>query len=404
VLGLAAAAQPPDEPRATALQAFQAGELEKAARLCREWLEGHPDDPSTTHLLGMVQVAGAQRLEGLGRPQHEEVYARALQTLLRAESLAAGRPLPGLDFAVAHILIRDGRYAEAEPRLERALAQAPGNPAILARRGQVRLRLERLDEAAADLAIAIEAAPTDFNSRILYGEALYRTGHPEDARRTLWEFHELCEAGEATAPNRWQVLSDAATYAGDDVEEARRALEEARRVAPDWLPGRARLGGVYYRLGRTDAAREELDAALGSGDLESETRREALEYRGLIRLQDGELGEARRCFEEALALGPREARLLKHLGLTLRRLGDTPAAERVLAEFETRVGLENELRRQRSRVFSSPREPSHRVGLIRALVEAGERDEARRELEQLRRLAPDHPGLERLSALVNGAS
>jgi tetratricopeptide (TPR) repeat protein len=392
-----------EDPRAAALRAFQAGELEQASRLCREWLAAHPDDAATTHLLGMVQVTGAQRLEAQGRPEHGDVYARALDTLLRAESLAAGQPLSGLDFAVAHILIRDGRYADAELRLERALAGSPGNAALLARRGQLRLLLGRLDDAAEDLSSAVEAAPLDFNSRVLYGEVLFRTGRAEDARLTLWEFHELCESGRAESPNRWRVLSDVATYAGDDLEEARRALEEARRLEPEWVQGRARLGAVYYRLGEMESARTELERALDSPDLPREAAREALEYAGLLALQDGDLSAAQLSFERALSLGPRQARLLRHLGLTLRRLGDEAGAKRALAELEARVGLENDVRRLRNRVFSSPEEPSHRVGLIRALVELGDRDAARGELERLRRLAPGHPGLERLAALVDGA-
>lgn len=389
---------PAADPRQRALEAFQGGDLERAQSLAAGWVAEHPEDAAVQFLLGMTRVSLGEQMERGGRPRAEvlAVYSGALDALLAAERLAPEGALHGVDHAVAHILLAQGHPAEAVTRLDRAIEKSPEHPALHALRGEAFLRMGRSESAALDLEEGVRRNPDDTGIRLLYAQALFRSGRDADARQTLEEFYDRIR-DQPPDERHWQVQFEISRYAGNDLEVARHALEEARRVDPARGEGRLRLGILYYRLGEHAAARDELEAALASGQLTDPQRAEALHHQGLLASHAGDHEAARRLFDEALALAPNSAQILKNQAATLRRLGD-PGADRMLERFREVVGLENDTRRLRDSLMVMPDDRSAHVDLVRHLLDLGQLDEAGMWLDTLRGRFPGDPSIPELEA------
>jgi tetratricopeptide (TPR) repeat protein len=392
---------PPPDTREAAVAAFQRHDLERAEWLSTEWLEAHPRDEEIHRLLGMVRITAGMALEGEGRPREEylTIYRKALDSLLKAETLAEGRPQPDLHHAVGYILMSEGRYERAASRFTRAIAETPGSFVLYRLRGSCRLELGRYLEAEEDLRRAVQLDPLDWTSRLLHAQALHLVGQGQAARDGLREYLERAGA-ELDEQRRFEVRYELYRYSMmlNDTATAREDLEEACRLRPGNLICRTELGTLYYKLGLPEKAIPELEAVLDASEAPRALRGDALHYRGLIAKQQGENTLARRLFEEALEIAPTRSDALLNYGRTLRALGEADEAKRVLERFQQVADLEKEIKRVNDRLLLDPSEREARIELIGLLIELERWTEAQGQLEELRRRHPDAealPGLER---------
>jgi DNA-binding SARP family transcriptional activator/predicted Zn-dependent protease len=123
-----------------------------------------------------------------------------------------------------------GEPQRAEPLLERAVEENPGNPQAWAALGACRLMLARVEGGIESLRRGLRASPADYRRSVwltLLAGALMRMKQSGEAIETA---RAACRSDSNFYPARL-VLATAFLRAGRQAE-ARRALEEARRIRP----------------------------------------------------------------------------------------------------------------------------------------------------------------------------
>ena len=394
-----ASAQSAVAGRETALAAFRRGDLDGAERACRAWLREHPRDVEVTQLLGMTRFRRALHLDArVPTADARAVQEQALDTLLRAEKLAAGRPLPDLNQALGYLLWNLGRPQEALGRLNRAVEEAPGRPLPYRLRGQVHMDLDSFAQAEGDLRQAAALAPRDFETRMLRAQALSRQGRAEETRRTLKEALGLLE--DPRDERRARVLYEIhrQSLALNEFARARDELQQALELQPGQGQMTLELAELAYRLGDLPAAERHAQSVGEALSAPPHVRARALHQRGLIAQHRGRSAEARDLYEGALSADPQRAETLKNYAAVLRALGDAPGARQALKRFAEVVEIENRIRRLRDQLAIEPGDTRSRVELIRRLLRLGRGTQAAEELEHLRLRHPGHtalPDLER---------
>src|SRR3989449_7209385 len=193
---------------------------------------------------------------------------------------------------MAHLRIISGKTDEAEKLLQQALALFPGYHYALGNLAKVRIQQKRYDEAVQLLQERYEAAPHAKNLFDL-AEARRLAGRSEDAKKAFAEFEQksLLETNRGDNSNRELIF-----YYADYAHEALKALEVAKREF-------ARRHDVYT-----------LDS-----------------YAWALHVNDQDQ-EARKQIEAALAVGLRDAKLIRHAGEIALATGDRAAAEKRLRE------------------------------------------------------------------------
>jgi predicted CXXCH cytochrome family protein len=146
---------------------------------------------------------------------------RELQTAIRL----------GPHYVPAYVNLTDvyrvqGRDGEGEALLREALALLPGEAALHHTLGLVYARLERWDEALAELSLAVEAAPENARFAFVYGIALNSAGRSAEAL-------DLLRASLERVPWDRDSLIGLATIHRDRGELGA-ALEYARRLVEAW--------------------------------------------------------------------------------------------------------------------------------------------------------------------------
>jgi Flp pilus assembly protein TadD len=132
-----------------------------------------------------------------------------LALLQQARDLAPDDPDAAMELGVFHLQM--GNPAEALLEFDRARGADPKNAQIQANRGAALYLLGRLPEAEAELRVAVEADPCNFDARhnliVLYrslgdGEAVHRTAQvPAGCRWTSQQRLSMSETGaEADVP------------------------------------------------------------------------------------------------------------------------------------------------------------------------------------------------------------
>jgi tetratricopeptide (TPR) repeat protein len=193
---------------------------------------------------------------------------------------------------IGHLDLSVGKTSEAETQLEHALVLFPGYHYALGNLAKVRIQQKRYDDAIQLLEQRYLAAPHAENLYDL-AEALQLGGRSEDAKKAFAEFEQksLAETNRADNSNR-ELIFD---YA-DNAHEPVQALEVAKREF-------ARRHDAYT-----------LDA-----------------YAWAL-YANGHYQEAREQIEKALAVGLRDARVMRHAGEIALKAGDQVSAVRYLRQ------------------------------------------------------------------------
>ena len=193
---------------------------------------------------------------------------------------------------IAHLDLAVGKTAEAEKQLEHALVLFPGYHYALGNLAKVRIQQKRCDEAIQLLEQRYQSAPHAENLYDL-AEALQLGGRSNEAKKAFAEFEQksLLETNRADNSNRELIF-----YYADYAHEPGQALEVAKREL-------ARRHDAYT-----------LDA-----------------YAWALYM-NGRYPEAREQIEKALAVGLRDARVMRHAGEIALKVGDPASAERYLRQ------------------------------------------------------------------------
>ena len=193
---------------------------------------------------------------------------------------------------IGHLDLAVGKTAEAEKQLEHALVLFPGYHYALGNLAKVRIQQKRYYDAIQLLEQRYQAAPHAENLYDL-AEARQLAGRADDARKAFAEFEQksLLETNKADNSNRELIF-----YYADYAHEPAQALEVAKREF-------ARRHDAYT-----------LDA-----------------YAWALYV-NRRYPEAREQIEKALAVGLRDARVMRHAGEIVLKAGDQVSAERYLRQ------------------------------------------------------------------------
>jgi tetratricopeptide (TPR) repeat protein len=193
---------------------------------------------------------------------------------------------------IGHLQLMSGKITEADNTLEQALALFPGYHYALGNLAKVRIEQKRYEDAVNVLQQRYDAAQHAENLYDL-AEALECAGHPEQAQKafTQFEIKSRLESVRADNSNRELIF-----YYADHAHLPAKALEVAQAEY-------ARRRDVFT-----------LDA-----------------YAWALHV-NGRDTEARTQIAAALAVGIRDARMLRHAGEIALSTGDRAAAERYLLD------------------------------------------------------------------------
>lgn len=321
-----------------AVAQLASGELGEAERSFARALEEQPNAPDTHQNLGRLlaqqgrwpeaarEFEEAARLRP-GNPEDRLLLAQTLQTLgesARAETLARTlldelpqRAEPAIVLAVAALQRKDKDGALAW--LERALAAQPENALAWSHKARILWQRGEPRSAWAAFRKAVELGPTNFEAHHEFAGFLLAQGALAEAQPYLVRAYVLAPA-EHRAP-------------------LRRNLEQLELDGPTLL-----------ELQRTDAARDELDAALEWSERRTarapEDAEAALERARLLR-RLGRDEEALALFRAQAEREPEDYEVWSELGAYLHALGRKdearPALEHALA-LEPPPGFPAELR------------------------------------------------------------
>ena len=191
---------------------------------------------------------------------------------------------------MGHLQLSVGRLIDAEKNLQQALTLFPGYHYALGNLAKVRIAEKRYDEAVQLLQQRYEAASHAENLYDL-AEALQWAGRTEEAKKAFAEFEQKSrvETNRADNSNRELIF-----YYTDQAQRPLEALEVANREF-------ARRHDVYT-----------LDAYAWSLHV------------------NGRDQEARRQIETAVAIGIRDAKIMRHAGEIAQAMGDQVAAQKYL--------------------------------------------------------------------------
>jgi len=252
----------------------------------------------------------------------------------RADSLS-----PVLAFLHARVLLRSGDHEAAAAELLRAERLDPENRAVTVTLGEVLVALGRPEEGARRMERAVARASAGDREHATLARAYADMGAPERAVRHVREaLAERGESGELLAalgaaqfsagdvegafdtyerllerdPDEVVALNFVAYVLAEEDRELDRALEyaeRAARLAPTASEVRDTLGWVYYRLGRFEEARGELELAATLDEPSADTE----EHLGDTLMALGLVEEARAAWRRALELEPDRESALRRL-------------------------------------------------------------------------------------------
>jgi len=307
-------------------------EWDLAQREYRSVLRSDPANSEANYNLGVLLMqkgATAEAVAHLQRvhsPQSQLNLVRAYMILNRtADALRTANALADankdnvqVQFSAGVLLASTHQYIPARRMLEQAAALEPESFEILFNLAQVLNRTGEHAKAELILTRALKLQPE--NSEVLYLLAQSYNGQarPLDALDALMRAHKI-------APDNADIifLMAQVTMSQNYYEDAIPLLEDGLRVSPRRPDLLAALGESYFMAGKAEKAIEQFNSLLA---IERSARSYAflgLSYRNL-----GRFDEAKKYFQQGLALDPRNSTCLFNLGFIAERQGDTTAAEK----------------------------------------------------------------------------
>jgi putative PEP-CTERM system TPR-repeat lipoprotein len=311
----------------------------------------------------------------------------------------AGRiaPLkPMLEFANGLLALKEKRHEDARAALQRLLDAVPTYRPALLLAGALNYATERYDLAENSYTAYLRFDPNNSFARKMLGATLIAKGRPDAALEVLAPVTSQARDPELL------ILAGRASLSLGRVQSARRALQQATKVAPESADARLHLAYVEMIAGRRASAATEFEAAIR---LRPDDPRASRGYCMML-LADGRIDRAAAVALALLDRAPGSAEAHTLVGaVELARKDDAaararferaldiapnfiPAAE-ALADIDRRAGVPDALKKRMDAVIvADPRNLD--ALLIRARIEmdagGGEQSAGR-----IRELLTQHP-------------
>jgi tetratricopeptide (TPR) repeat protein len=307
------------------------------------WLRARPDSAEAHALMAELALAEGD----LGRVKPDFNEARSL-----------GYPPDKLDRLRALWLARIGRYAEAEPVLERLWTESPTpDPAVDEALARLYLHTYRLARAKAVIERWIQDAPAD-------------------GRPFLW-LTEIDRRTEVDNPESWVRHYQEALRRDPDLDAARHGLAESLRKVhrneeaaeeftqflarhPDDPVALAGAGLNALELGDMAGAGRLLDRALALAPTSSV----ALKGRAEVDLQRGDLTSALGRLDRVIQADPFDDVSLNHRAQVRMMLGDTAGAQADRRAIERLKKEQAELLALRGQILNHPDDSETRSKVV----------------------------------------
>ncbi len=258
------------------------GYYEDTSSTLEKYLKLRPNDEVAQRELGLSLILQGRFEEGL--PKLQEFVRRHPQDAMGQYQLGAGEATDSPEKALAHLdealkldpAMFEARYTRAAlnfqmNRLDPSLAdfQAlqkndPNNPQLLDWLGQIYLRRDQPQEAAALLQQAFKLAPHDRGILIHYSQALGRLGRTEEREAVLASLFKEASAGGAQPRARSGLLDFLALSPEQQGARYLESLQAAVNENPNDVALKARLAQYLLNQGeekRADEAFREVLAA-----------------------------------------------------------------------------------------------------------------------------------------------
>jgi putative PEP-CTERM system TPR-repeat lipoprotein len=259
---------------AAGLIAYRGGRFDQAANQAQRAVTAVPDNPRFLTLLGAAHLAMGHLgqaeqhfMDVLSRSPNDASAIQFLaETRLRQQrpeaALDALRRVteegssPQIDSLQAAALLQNGDAAQASALLERAVARAPGDPALRLQLAQTYLAAGREDKAT-ELLRGISGGDAELTANLMLLFAHVRSGDLEAGRA---QAEELL----ARFPNEARAHAAVGVFyqLTGDRAKAQSAIEEAVRLDGRFVPGRLILAGLLAAAGRREEAERELQQVL----------------------------------------------------------------------------------------------------------------------------------------------
>jgi protein O-GlcNAc transferase len=280
-----------------------AGEFDAAMAAYRKAIDVKPDYLEAWNNLGTL-------LRQLGRWHEAEqcLLRAALDPRLQADVL----------YNLGLVKRSAGKLDEAAQCFEQLVSLRPDRAEAFAILGVVRYAQGRLDLAEHLLRRAIALNPGLTEPLNNLGMVRHAQGHHAEA--VEWFRQAL-----ATRPNDPEAHNNLGALLNDlgQTDAAWQHFQAALQARPDFAEAHNNLGLLYLRqLSDFVQAEQHLAAAIRCRP----NYAAAHDHLGVLRLRQGRLSEARRLYEQALALDPTSVETHNNLGNLLLAMGDAPAA------------------------------------------------------------------------------
>jgi len=349
-----------------------------------------------------VMAAHGLAYQALRQPNEaEDAYRQALGLQADNEEALLGR---------ARLLASAGKLDEALQQTEQALAKAPQSVDALTVQGDLLRALGRVADAKTSYSKAVEVQPGHVSARLALVSLALSAGALDEAARELeavrkaapgnvmgYYFQALLQFRKGdfksardsigavlkVAPNHLPsvLLGGAIEFALGSQELAQARLKHVMERAPGNLYARRILIASYIRSGQTHKAVELLEPVLKQGTKDPAI----LALAGEVHMQLNEYEKARKYFEQASALAPKNSAMRTGLGLTRLAAGDIEAGT---AELESAAALDE------SRYHAD-------VLLVTTFLQQREFGKALQAVEALEKKQPNNPLTYNLAAAAH---
>ena len=227
-------------------------------------------------------------------------------------------------------LLQAGRYTEALARFEGAMKLATPTPAAAIGAARAKLKLEASADAIALLTAQLEKTPKDAETHYWLGEVLARTGKSDDALAAFERAKNLYSTNDKHAVLPHLAIARIESQRGEE-QKAIATLDLAKRTLPMSVALLRAFGDLDAAGGRYDAAIVHYRAASKLDEKDSAVR---LKLAELLR-KAGKLDEAKAELDAIAAVDKDFPGLTLERGVLLEQSGKL---EEALAEFQRAQG------------------------------------------------------------------
>lgn len=249
---------------------------------------GHEVDPEAARVLTDAQAAAAYlSTRGLYRLVHEHDPTRALRDVEKALDL--DERSPAIRSVRGTIITQNGGLQEGFEELQAASTIRRDAPRLNNLAG-LYVAFERIEDADAAVTAALEEAPDFAFAHANLGVIHMVEGNMSDARSELERAQEL-HAELHVLPSLWAQFH----LANHDEAQAIRWMEVAIERNPNNIQTRMAAAQIYYTVGRTNAARAQVQALL---ELVPSDRRERFREEIRARMSESVLEEPEEDWED----------------------------------------------------------------------------------------------------------